>query len=322
MIGFAIAVAALIVERAASEDALCGRYETHTNWPYMINNNAWGLDDSGSICTYVCDTCSDIAFYSLWNWASEPPHVHAYPNVELKSDRLPLKLEQLASLYVSASWSFAPSSLPAGASQDPNTEQVASAITSNDVQANVVLDVFADADKNRSQTPSKQTYELMVWVGVFGDSAWPIGMNAPRDPPVIVMLDDTEFTLYNGTNSRGQFVYSWVTNQTLTTFELDVAPLFGYLWENEGVPGDVYLGVVQFGTEAFYSKNQMNFSVSSYEAQIQRTLPDAAGTGEPTATLPVGTAISGASMVLASDSMFGWLSLILAAFLAGGVLML
>lgn len=116
-------------------------------------------------------------------------------------------------------------------------------------------------------------------------------------------------------------MYSWVTNQTLTTFELDVAPLFGYLWENEGVPGDVYLGVVQFGTETFYSKNQMNFSVSSYEARIERTIPDSAGTGVPTATLPVGSAISGASMVLASDSEFGWLSLVLAGFLAGGILM-
>ena len=154
-----------------------------------VNNNAWNKDDSGGICTFVgapypivdslahiasqvCDTCSDISFYSLWNWTSQPVTVHAYPNVELKSSNLPLQLRNLASLYISATWDFAPASLPAGTSQDPNTEPDASEITSNNVQANVVLDVFADPDREKSQTPSKQKYELMVWVGVFGDASW------------------------------------------------------------------------------------------------------------------------------------------------------
>lgn len=107
----------------------------------------------------------------------------------------------------------------------------------------------------------------------------------------------------------------------MTAFELDVAPLFGYLWEKEGIPGDVYLGVVQFGTETFYSQTQMNFSMSSFEARIERTIPDAAGTGQPTATLPVATVVSGGSTIRADGFELGLLCLTLVAVLASGMQM-
>ena len=43
------------------------------------------------------------------------------------------------------------------------------------MQANVAVDMFADEDPTRAQTPSKQRYEIMVWLGKFGDAAVPIG---------------------------------------------------------------------------------------------------------------------------------------------------
>ncbi|WPA98044.1 uncharacterized protein RHO25_002655 [Cercospora beticola] len=280
---FAVA-AALAVGKVASEVSLCGQFETHTEWPYTINNNAWDKDDeSGSICTYACEDCRDaISFYSVWNWTTQDPvRVHAYPHVELRSERLPLQLGELRTLKIAASWSLAPVSLIDGTSQDPTTEPVAGALEDNDVQANVVLDVFADADVEKSRTPAQQTYELMVWVGVFGNASWPIGMNEPRDPPVIMSLDDIDFTLYNGTNSRGQLVYSWVADQTSPTFDLDFAPLLNYLQRREGIPEDVYVGTVQFGSETFYSDSPMNFSVSSFEAEVERGTPAADSDSDP-----------------------------------------
>ncbi|PIA97474.1 hypothetical protein CB0940_05492 [Cercospora beticola] len=121
----------------------------------------------------------------------------------------------------------------------------------------------------------------MVWVGVFGNASWPIGMNEPRDPPVIMSLDDIDFTLYNGTNSRGQLVYSWVADQTSPTFDLDFAPLLNYLQRREGIPEDVYVGTVQFGSETFYSDSPMNFSVSSFEAEVERGTPAADSDSDP-----------------------------------------
>lgn len=41
----------------------------------------------------------------------------------------------------------------------------------------------------------------------------------------------------------------------------------------EGIPEDVYVGTVQFGSETFYSDSPMNFSVSSFEAEVERGTP-------------------------------------------------
>lgn len=159
----------------------------------IVNNNAWNQDDSGAICTYVCGTCPKgaVSLYSLWNWTSSPPAVHAYPNVELRSDQLPLRLGDLLSLQVSASWAFGPATFSEEA-RDPNSPEDLAYIQSNNIQANVVLDVFADVDAEKSRTPSEQKYEFMVWVGQFGTAAQPVGNRTPRDPPVVARLNSID----------------------------------------------------------------------------------------------------------------------------------
>ncbi|KAF7192797.1 Endoglucanase cel12A [Pseudocercospora fuligena] len=253
---------------------------------------------SGGICTYVCDTCPKgaVSLYSLWNWTSSPPAVHAYPNVEFRSDRLPLRLGDLLSLNVSASWAFGPATF-SEAARDPNSPEDLAYIDSNNVQANVVLDVFADEDQEKSQTPSKQKYEFMVWVGQFGTASQPVGNRTPRDPPVIARINNIDFTLWNGTNSNGQYVYSWIANETLTHFDMDFAPLIGFLSQEEGVSEDVYLGTIQFGHETFLAASQMNFSISSYAADITTNRQTGDSTSKPTASLPVATKVSAASQL-------------------------
>jgi xyloglucan-specific endo-beta-1,4-glucanase len=43
---------------------------------------------------------------------------------------------------------------------------------------NVALDLFADADSNNAKNPTQANYEIMVWLGSFGDPK-PLGWNAP-----------------------------------------------------------------------------------------------------------------------------------------------
>lgn len=119
--------------------------------------------------------------------------MRAYPHVELHSSVLPVQLQYLNYLRVSAKWSFAPTSLEAGASTDPVDEPNAGFIIASDVQANVVIDVFGDESAERSQTPAKQKYEIMIWLARFGDASQPIGMSNPTiDPPIVAMIDGTE----------------------------------------------------------------------------------------------------------------------------------
>ncbi|EME47064.1 glycoside hydrolase family 12 protein [Dothistroma septosporum NZE10] len=261
-----------------------------------VNNNAWNQDDSGGICTFVCGASPRdvVSFFSLWNWTSSPPAVHAYPNAELRSDLLPLRLGDLLSLQVSASWAFGPATLSEDA-RNPNSPEDSTYIQSNNVQANVVLDIFADEDAERSRTPSEQKYEFMVWVGQFGAAAQPVGILTPREPPVVVRVDKTDFTLWNGTKSTGQYVYSWLANETLTNFDMDFAPLLGFLVKEEGVSESLYMGTIQFGHETFLAASQMNFSISSYAANVQSIVAEPNSTLAPTASLPVATSVSGAS---------------------------
>lgn len=104
---------------------------------------------------------------------------------------MPLRLGNLLSLHVAASWAFGPATLSEDA-RDPNSPEDLNYINSNNIQANVVLDVFADEDEEKSRSPSKQKYEFMVWVGQFGTASKPVGNRTPRDPPVVARLGGTD----------------------------------------------------------------------------------------------------------------------------------
>lgn len=90
---------------------------------------------------------------------------------------------------MSASWSLHPGA-PAGAAENSNTGSLP-----NDLQANVVIDVFADDSAERSQMPAKQKYEIMIWVARFGDASQPIGMNDPTNPPIVAAIEGTELSV-------------------------------------------------------------------------------------------------------------------------------
>lgn len=80
-------------------------------------------------------------------------------------------------------------------------------------------------------------------------------------------------TLYSGQNSRGTSVYTWVSPSDQTSFDEDISPLLQYLWRNELVSADARLGLVEFGSEAYHSENNVTFSAGDFSMQIWKGEP-------------------------------------------------
>lgn len=83
-----------------------------------------------------------------------------------------------------------------------------------------------------------------------------------------------------------------MANHTLTAFDMDFAPLLGYLSYAKMVSSDIYLGSIQFGQETFYSPMDMNFSINSFQADLQTTNIKGTGTQTVKGTLPVATQVA------------------------------
>lgn len=74
------------------------------------------------------------------------------------------------SIGVATEWTY-------GVGNEPVAKTDVAELTKNDVNTNVAIDMFLDADKSNSQNNSKAAYEVMVWFADFGPAAQPIGLN-------------------------------------------------------------------------------------------------------------------------------------------------
>ncbi len=111
----------------------------------------------------------DYSFDATWKWTKNQDNVHAFPNVKLFSDQLPIQLLNLTSFNFAVDWSMKPSD---GSSSLPAIE----------ASADVVIDVFLDPSRITSASTTKPKYEVMVWMGQFG-WANAIGANNTKTPP-------------------------------------------------------------------------------------------------------------------------------------------
>jgi xyloglucan-specific endo-beta-1,4-glucanase len=59
------------------------------------------------------------------------------------------------------------------------------------VMANVVIDLFADADAATSLVETQAGYEIMVWIAVFG-GAKPLGYYSTKAPPLTASIGSTQ----------------------------------------------------------------------------------------------------------------------------------
>jgi hypothetical protein len=108
---------------------------------------------------------NDTVFNATWNWSNNPSSVHAFPNINLNSDLLPLQLSNLSALNASVSWFMTPSENPSGS------------LDTIDAAADVVFDMFLDPDQATANSTTLPKYEIMVWIAAFGGKK-PIGYNS------------------------------------------------------------------------------------------------------------------------------------------------
>lgn len=122
---------------------------------------------------------ANTEFNATWGWSNNPTLVHAFPNIKLQSDLLPLQLSNLGHLNISASWSMTPSS---------NSIDNLDAI---DAQANVVVDMFLDPDSVTANSTTLPKYEVMIWMAAYGGKK-PIGFSSSIKHPPTHNLSETQ----------------------------------------------------------------------------------------------------------------------------------
>lgn len=78
-------------------------------------------------------------------------------------------------------------------------------------------------------------------------------------------------TLYSGTNHRGIKTFSWLADHDLHDFHLNLLDLTIPLVRKDWIPYESYLGLVEFGTETYYSNGNVTFSASDFAMDLTTT---------------------------------------------------
>lgn len=95
--------------------------------------------------------------------------MHAFPNIMLDSDILPVDLRRLRSIDLTVEWTYGVGNKPAARTDE-------SELAAQDVNANVAIDLFVDSDKSQSTKTSDARYEIMIWFAGFGAATQPLGL--------------------------------------------------------------------------------------------------------------------------------------------------
>ncbi|KAL2437155.1 hypothetical protein ABEF95_016617 [Exophiala dermatitidis] len=265
------AISCLILTVTADSVTKCGNsgdssYYNSTTLPYVFYNNPWGNDGSGYSCITVKN--NGTAFDATWRWTNNSDKVHAYPHFKLDSSLYPLSIKELAAIDFGGTWAVNVSS----AINDTAQERL-QALDDDDVQYNVALDMFLDANASQATSDLPQ-YEIMVWLSYSYD-VYPVGIDGSSPDKDQFVVGDTRFFLFHGTNDQNQTVFSWLAETNLTTTgnasSTDFSPLVHYLWQFDFMPADLYLGTVQFGTETYHaSPDEVLFRATDYSLGLSR----------------------------------------------------
>ncbi|OCK77131.1 glycoside hydrolase family 12 protein [Lepidopterella palustris CBS 459.81] len=244
-----------VIPQRTNTVLLCGQYDIYNTsaGDLSFSSDVWNPDKSGGQCVTV--NKNGTTFDATWAWKSDAGSVHSYPHVNFNSPTLPVQLSNISSINIHSQWSMSP-----GAS--PSISNDVAGLSNLNTIANVALDIFADADPVKSQSEVQAGYEIMIWIGSFGDPK-PLGFSTGA-ACWNQTLGDVIFKLYMGKNHRGNNVFSWISPLNITDFNEDISPLLQALWRNSLVPQNAFLGLVEFGSEAFHSDKNVTFSISNF----------------------------------------------------------
>lgn len=94
---------------------------------------------------------------------------------------MPIQLSALSGLTLDVEWTY-----QAGALAPQQTALDNADVTAAQLNANVCVDMFLAADQGNSESTTDSDYEVMVWLGQFGDSVQPLGYGgAPLETKLI-----------------------------------------------------------------------------------------------------------------------------------------
>jgi xyloglucan-specific endo-beta-1,4-glucanase len=216
---------------------------------YRILNNLWGISHSGiqgQQCAWnVCDTNSGIAWGTSYELLGGPAsQVESYTAAILgwhfggltPDSGLPVQIS--ANRNVSCTWSYR-------LRQDGPATQ------------NVAYDLWLSP--NEAPGSGAASDEIMIWLN--RSSAGPIGTAKG-----IVHLEDSDWTLYQGTNSSWN-VYSFVRTSNAPCATLNLMAFLNHLVDNVGLDSAKYLVGIEAGSEVFIGKGQLD--TDSYSCEIE-----------------------------------------------------
>ncbi|KAJ5093507.1 hypothetical protein N7456_009368 [Penicillium angulare] len=245
---------------------------------FTLNPNQWGVTDttSGWLCmnvttfnneTYATKTTApDWSVTWQFDQGPETQPVHAFPNIQVE-DEFPLLVDGVDAIDFELAYTY-------GVGKTVATTMDESALTAASLQANVAVDMFFDADKERAQNSTLARLEVMVWFARFGASSDPIGY-----PTVVTTqtVNDTKFELYKGPRTAGsttQYVLTWVAATNTDSFKGDIFPLVTNLTSlgGDNYPNNTdYMGILQFGTETYSADSNVTFAVSDLAIDVKKS---------------------------------------------------
>ncbi|KAH7161136.1 concanavalin A-like lectin/glucanase domain-containing protein [Dactylonectria macrodidyma] len=202
--------------------------------------------DDGFVCMTVYN--STPAYDATWNWGADIQDVHSFPYVQFSHKELPIRLSSIRSIRLST----------------------------DKVQANAAWAFFLNNDRNTTLYPQYAAIEFMVWLGSVGDPWW-LGR---LEGTILsnVTLGDTEFSLYYGRNSGGTHVFTAVpsTGEDILSIDEDFYPLFEFILKKahshpdtpDDLPTDPWLGIVEFGSETWFSDGNVTFTAANFGMQL------------------------------------------------------
>jgi hypothetical protein len=109
--------------------------------------------------------------------------------------------------------------------------------------------------------------------------------------------------LYVGTTRRGSTTLSWLASSNVETVNMDIAPLFKAM--APFMASNLTLGLVQFGSECFFSATNVTFGVSNFSLAF--TAQTTSGNPSTTTIVPSSTKKGDSSLIRPSTGVVGFL---------------
>jgi hypothetical protein len=210
-----------------------------------INNNSWGSSASPAGWSESITTNSSNSFRVDFNWPTGANNnsVKAYPS---------------SVLGWHWGWHFQNTGLPVqlSAHRSINTSYAYTANFGSGGTANVAYDIWVHTQSNPLfENPSD---EIMIWVNATG-GAGPIGGTIAT-----VSIGGATWALHRG--NIGWEVWSFVRTSNSSSGSLNIRDFTDYLRNTWGLSASKFLTSVEFGSEVFHGRGNVN--VTNYTATV------------------------------------------------------